>query len=298
MLKPIPRYMLAAAFVGATLVSATVQARGGHGGGHGGGHHGGEHHGGAHKGGEHKEREHNGGEHRKAEHHRNEHHHADEHHADHHAEHRDNHRGWHHDAQGWVNGRHGVDRPFTNDWYAHHAGAWRYNYLAGGLWGWAGIDTVNSWLGWTTYDINNTAAPEANQASVPTIGQSPILAANYDEAATPNGENKPAGDWLPLGVFALEPPTVGGEQLVQFALRRDGTIEGVAYSKATDESSNLVGEVDRETNKAYWKLDANQKVSFAAPLKTLTSGEGPVEVTLADGEKETWTSARLKQPTK
>ena len=156
---------------------------------------------------------------------------------------------------------------------------------------------MNSWLGWTTYDINNTAAPEANQASVPTIGQSPILAANYGEAAAPNGENKPAGDWLPLGVFALEPPTEGGEQLVQFALRRDGTIEGVAYSKATGESSNLVGEVDRETNKAYWKVDANQKVSFEAPLKTLTSGEGPVEATLADGEKVTWTSARLKQPT-
>lgn len=197
-----------------------------------------------------------------------------------------------------MNGRHGADRPFSNEWYAGHPGAWRYNYLAGGLWGWAGLDTVNSWLGWTTYDINNTADPQANRAIVPTIGESPVLAANYnaDEAAA-NDENKPAGDWLPLGVFALEPPTEGGEQLVQFALRRDGTIEGVAYSKATGESSNLVGEVDRETNKAYWKVDANQKVSFEAPLKTLTSGEGPVEATLADGKKETWTSARLKQPT-
>ena len=196
-----------------------------------------------------------------------------------------------------MNGRHGADRPFTNEWYAGHPGAWRYRYLAGGLWGWAGIDTVNSWLGWTTYDGNNTAAPEANQASVPTIGQSPVLAANVGTAEpAASDENKPAGDWLPLGVFALESPTAGGEQLVQLALRRDGTLEGVAYSKATNESSNLAGEVDRETNKAYWKVDANQKVAFEAPLKTLTSGKGPVEVTLADGEKETWTSARLKQP--
>ena len=120
---------------------------------------------------------------------------------------------------------------------------------------------MNSWLGWTTYDINNTAAPEANQPSVPTIGESPVLAANVGTAEpTASDENKPAGDWLPLGVFALEPPTEGGEQLVQLALRRDGTLEGVAYSKGTDESSNLVGEVDRETNKAYWKVDANQKV--------------------------------------
>ena len=197
-----------------------------------------------------------------------------------------------------MNGRHGADRPFSNEWYAGHAGAWRYNYLAGGLWGWAGLDTVNSWLGWTTYDVNNTAAPEANQAAVPTISESPVLAANVGTAEpAASDENKPAGDWLPLGVFALEPPTEGGEQLVQLALRRDGTLEGVAYSKGTDESSNLVGEVDRETNKAYWKVDANQKVAFEAPLKTLTSGEGPVEVTLADGAKETWTSARLKQPT-
>ncbi|BBO33897.1 hypothetical protein [Lacipirellula parvula] len=194
-----------------------------------------------------------------------------------------------------MNGRHGVDRPFTNEWYAGHAGAWRNNYLAGGLWGWAGLDTVNSWLGWNTYDINNTAAPESNQSIVTSVGESPVLSANYAEPPA-NGENAPAGDWLPLGVFALEAPNEGGEQLVQLALRRDGTLEGVAYAKATDESSNLTGEVDRETNTAYWKVDANQKVAFAAPLKTLTSGEGPVDVTLADGEKQTWTSARLKQP--
>lgn len=197
-----------------------------------------------------------------------------------------------------MNGRRGVDRPFTNEWYAGHPGAWRYNYLAGGLWGWAGLDTVNSWLGWNTVAVNNTAEPVANQATVTSINESPVLAANYGagDAAT-NDENKPAGDWLPLGVFALEPPTEGGEQLVQLALRRDGTLEGVAYAKATDKSSNVVGEVNRETNTAIWRVDANQKASFSAPLKTLTSGEGPVEVTLADGEKETWTSARLKQPT-
>ena len=197
-----------------------------------------------------------------------------------------------------MNGRRGVDRPFTNEWYGAHAGAWRYNYLAGGLWGWAGLDTVNSWLGWNTVAVNNAAAPAANQTSVPTIGESPVLAANFsaDEPAA-SDENKPAGDWLPLGVFALEPPTEGGEQLVQLALRRDGTLEGVAYAKATDKSSNIVGEVDRETNTATWRVDANQQAVFSAPLKTLTSGEGPVEVTLADGEKEAWTSARLKQPT-
>jgi hypothetical protein len=164
------------------------------------------------------------------------------------------------------------------------------------LWGWAGIDTINAWLGWTTYDVNNTAAPEENQVIVPAVGESPVLAANYGADQSAGGENDPAGDWLPLGVFALEGPTAGAEQLVQLALRRDGTIEGVATLPATGESSNVVGEVDRETNTAYWKADANQKVSFAAPLKTLSSSEGPVEVTLANGEKEAWTSARLRQP--
>lgn len=278
------RWTLAIAFLFITAFAATVHARGGR----GGGHHGSEHHGGEHHGGQHH------GEHH-AEHHSN--HHSSHHHSTHHSSHHADHHGWHHDAQGWVNGRHGVDRPFTRDWYAAHPGAWNYGYRRGNLWGWAELGAVTSWLGWPAYDIVENE-PALNAPDNATINEAPAVAANYGAATPTSGEpSAPAeGKWLPLGVFALEPPQEGAEQLVQLALARDGAIGGVAVNKASGQSVNLIGSVNKDSKEATWTAEGNPKIEYSTPLETLTAGEGQITVEEGEGEPQVWTAARLKEP--
>lgn len=286
------RWALALAFLGMTTFAAAVHARGGRGGGgHGGGHHGGGHHGGEHRGGEHH------GEHHSEHHssHHSSHHSA--HHSDHHGDHHADHHGWHHDAQGWVNGRHGADRPFSRDWYAANPGAWNYGYRHGNLWGWAGLGAVTSWLGWPAYDVVENEPTVVGQANA-TINEAPAVAANYGATQPSSGApSAPAdGKWLPLGVFALEPPQEGAEQLVQLALGRDGAIGGVAFSKANGESVNVIGSVNQESKEATWSVEGNPTAQYTASLETLTNGKGEVTVETPDGETQAWTAARLKEP--
>jgi hypothetical protein len=204
-------------------------------------------------------------------------------------------------AQGWVDRFNGSNEPFSAGWYADHPNAWQYTHPHADAWAAASLAATTAWIGAAAYDdggdysttvVNEapTYEDDATAESVPP--QSPVAAnvATDDQAAD-------GGDWLSLGVYALEPPAGGQKELMQLAVSREGEIKGVYYNADDNLSENITGTVDRATQEAQWNVVSTPELQFSASLKTLTSPTGEVNVAAPNGVQQTWLAARLQEPT-
>lgn len=203
-------------------------------------------------------------------------------------------------AQGWVNKFNAGNEPFSAGWYADHPNAWQYTHPHADAWAAASLAATTAWIGAAAYDdggdysttvVNEapTYADDSTAESVPP--QSPVAAnvATNDQAAD-------GGDWLSLGVYALEPPAGGQKELMQLAVSKAGEIKGVYYNADDNLSENITGTVDRATQEATWNVVSTPELQFSASLKTLTSSTGEVNVAAPNGVQQTWFAARLQEP--
>ncbi|MBA4104342.1 MAG: hypothetical protein C0485_01190 [Pirellula sp.] len=204
-------------------------------------------------------------------------------------------------AQSWANKFNAGDEPFSAGWYADHPNAWQYTHPHADAWAAASLAATTAWIGAAAYDdggdysttVVNEAPTYVNDSTTESVDQQTPVAANVatdDQAAD-------GGDWLSLGVYALEPPAGGQKELMQLAVSKAGEIKGVYYNADDNLSENITGTVDRATQEATWNVVSTPELQFSASLKTLTSSTGEVNVAAPNGVQQTWFTARLQEPT-
>ena len=132
---------------------------------------------------------------------------------------------------------------FGPKWYQDHPQAWKYDNNKANVWVTATVPGVYSWLGWGTMP--------------------PQYQAYYANA--PMFDASPYGEWYPLGVFSLMSNSDDmGTRIVQLAVDRHGHLAGTYFDMITDAEHSIVGEINRQTQRAEWSLRKNRDVTFRA----------------------------------
>jgi hypothetical protein len=106
-------------------------------------------------------------------------------------------------------------------------------------------------------------------------------------------------DWLPLGVFALAQPESSTEDATlffQLAISKEGIIAGTFQNTATDESFEVEGTIDRDSQRAAWgKVDASWPI-METGIYNLSENEADALLHFEDGQTQQWTMVRMDDP--
>lgn len=123
--------------------------------------------------------------------------------------------------------------------------------------------------------------------------QAQTIAASVPEVEPENVE------WMPLGVFALTQDDVSAEDatlFLQLAISKEGIIAGTFQNTATDESFEVEGTVDQESQRAAWgKVGASWPI-METGIYNLTENEAGALLHFEDGQTQQWEMIRLDEP--
>ena len=170
-------------------------------------------------------------------------------------------------------------------------------------WATAGWATAGSYSGCSDegayYDYGENVTYEDGtvyygEEAIGTAGQYYQQANELAEA----GQAATEDDWLPLGVYAVvtEPEQTQTDRVVQLALNKDGSIRGNFHDFLTDKVIPISGSVNKETQRAAFKLEGNDEMIVETGLYNLTNDEVPVLVHFSADRQEARTFIRLKKP--
>ncbi len=199
----------------------------------------------------------------------------------------------------WQN----YDKWFDGDFYNKHnyyPSYWNDNV---DWWRPAAWATLGAWLDWGWYEpiyyddgyypIQTTDYGYGYGTEQP---QSYSSSTAYQTNAT---TAEVIGDWYPLGVFAVGKNAdlaANSQMFVQLALDKNGEIGGTYYNATTDQTHEIVGSVDRETQLAAWRLADNPGSPLVSTgLYNLTKSSTEVVVDFPDGTEQIWTYVRLEK---
>jgi len=105
---------------------------------------------------------------------------------------------------------------------------------------------------------------------------------------------------MPLGVYALskDGETAASPNVyLQLSLNKEGLLAGTFYNVTTDKTYPAEGMVDKETQRAAWKMaDSENAPIMVTGTYNLTEDEAPTQVHFADGQTQNWLMVRLKEP--
>jgi hypothetical protein len=107
-------------------------------------------------------------------------------------------------------------------------------------------------------------------------------------------------DWMPLGVFAMEPdgePT-GAEptMFLQMAVSKQGVISGTYQNTATGTTDAIEGMVDKQSQRAAWTAVGKSRPLMETGIVNLTEETAPALVHFSDGTTQQWLLVRLDKP--
>lgn len=200
----------------------------------------------------------------------------------------------------WHNYNHWFSRDFFDSRH-YHPVYWnnRVNWWRAATWtGLAG------WLAWDYstpvyyedgyYPISTQDTYYTQPASTPVYNTSPV---NTQPVADSNADI--TGDWYPLGVYAVgknEQLAGNSFMFVQLAINKNGDLAGTYYNATTDQTRELVGSVDKNTQQAAWSLADNPNSPIISTgLYNLTQDMTDVAVDFPDGTAQTWVYVRMQQ---
>jgi hypothetical protein len=106
-------------------------------------------------------------------------------------------------------------------------------------------------------------------------------------------------EWLPLGVYALAQKDGSVEDAslyLQLAISKEGIIAGTFQNTATDESFEVEGTIDRESQRAAWGPVGKSWPIMETGIYNLTENEAAALLHFDDGQTQQWTMVRLDEP--
>lgn len=196
----------------------------------------------------------------------------------------------------------GSNRWFDRDFFDRHNIDVDYIGTGANWWRAATWSTLAGWGAWSWstpyyYDDDGYAYPITVTESTSSYPYSSSTMSS--QSSIPTQTATTAGDWLPLGVFAVTSDSKTATQsnhFIQLAVNRSGEIAGVLYNSLTDAAHDLTGMVDPNSQKAYWYManKANAPISSTG-IYNLTEDQTSINVHFSDGSDQPWTLVRLKQ---
>ena len=107
-------------------------------------------------------------------------------------------------------------------------------------------------------------------------------------------------EWLTLGVFAVTQDGQGAETdptlLLQLAVSKDGVVAGTLFNSKTEESQEVEGMVDRETQRVAFVVSGKTTPIMETGMQNLTEDEAPALLHFENGETQQWLLVRLEEP--
>lgn len=183
-------------------------------------------------------------------------------------------------------------------WYAHRHNWWAWA-TAGAVTGWVaggiGSTPVYCDYGTTIYYEGDNVYQEGQ-----VIATADQYAAQAQEIATGVPEVNPDNvEWLPLGVFALTERDGSVEEAtlyLQLAISKEGIIAGTFQNTATDQSFEVEGTIDRESQRAAWGPVGKSWPIMETSIYNLTENEASALLHFENGETQQWSMVRLDEP--
>ena len=180
---------------------------------------------------------------------------------------------------------------------------WRFNRP----YRWATWGLVTSWFPgvWNTasnYSYGDNIYYEDNTVYYgdQAVASSEEYAQQAQSIATSAPEPAEDSEWMSLGVFALTedgeasgpPPTI----FLQLAVNKDAVIAGTVTNTETDQSQQIEGLIDKETQRTAWVIKGKDSPIMETGLANLTKDEAPALLHFADGQTQQWLMVRLEEP--
>jgi len=188
-------------------------------------------------------------------------------------------------GQKWFNRNFWASRRYRPAFY-------NYNY---NWWNAASVGALSSWLGWQGRPYYYSYA---DGYWGPTYYTDSYYSSNdySDRANLIDSYQSTNQEWLSLGVFALV-DTVTSEDpkiYLQLAINKDGFIGGTFYNVSTDQSYDLEGIVQQDSQRAAWKIDSRaDSPVFETGIYNLSNSEQPVRLYFPDGSVRNLLMVRL-----
>jgi hypothetical protein len=214
-------------------------------------------------------------------------------------------------AEGAVAGadavRHNYSDPnlYSNAWFGAHPSMWAPTaYVSGSAWTASSWPTVAGFYGAAAAPISYGYGSNvvAQQGNVMVNGQNVGTTAQFSQQAAElaqagaDTDADAAGDWLPLGVFAMVRHELDKPNLIlQMAIDKQGVLRGNYTDQATQKTSPIHGSVDSKTQRAAWMVGNNATTVMEAGLSNMASGEAPALIHKG-GKTDHWLLVRLEQP--
>jgi uncharacterized protein (TIGR03000 family) len=207
---------------------------------------------------------------------------------------------------------------FTTQWFQNQPAAWKPAKWAqtgavpsGSDAAWHDVDWAGliHWLGWNIqpirydYGVNIKIHDGVVFRVDRPLEERPLaLEADYYGQALALAQTQPAdpkgaGDWLPLGVFALvREGQTDAHAVLHLAINKAGMIGGNYYNTQTKQTYPLHGAVDKATQRVAGMPGGQQELVFEAGLYNLTLDTAPVLVFFAKDNIQQWLLVQLKLP--
>lgn len=106
-------------------------------------------------------------------------------------------------------------------------------------------------------------------------------------------------EWLPLGVFALtdsDGDVQDSTLYLQLAISKEGIIAGTFQNTATENSFEVEGTIDKESQRAAWGPVGEQWPIMETGIYNLTENEAGALIHFEDGQTQQWTMVRMDEP--
>jgi hypothetical protein len=111
-------------------------------------------------------------------------------------------------------------------------------------------------------------------------------------------EQAEAAEWMPLGTFAVSTSEkeTDPSRIMQLAVSREGIISGTMYNTLTDQTQEIQGKVDQDTQRVAFRIGENENVIAETGLYNLTQNEVQLLVHYGTERTESFLLVRLEAP--
>ena len=181
-----------------------------------------------------------------------------------------------------------------NFWDRHHYHPPYYTSY-NNWWGVATVGALGAWLGWQSqpyyygnYDNLSYSGTywgplESN------ITYSPPTYYQQSQSIEAAGNQTQNNEWMPLGVFAVSKTSdsvASPNMFVQLAVNKEGIISGTFYNATTDQTYELEGFVDQDSQRAAWQIvDSDDSPVVETGIYNLTEAESTGKTVLSKWKK-------------
>ena len=232
---------------------------------------------------------------------------------------------WGNNVRGHWHNNHWHNNWFQDSWWSGrwgNWGGWHYGFRWGShpwtyWWTVPVWNNVNSWFVWGTpgaatwqqpiyYDYGPGGNVTFQDNSVYIAGQQiasaddfAMSAATLATVAPPEDEQQAeAAEWMPLGTFAVSTSEkeTDPSRIMQLAVSREGIISGTMYNTLTDQTQEIQGKVDQDTQRVAFRIGENENVIAETGLYNLTQNEAQLLVHYGTERTESFLLVRLEAP--